>query len=228
MRSLNQYEKVICEKCGTQTTKFNLARHKRSCSPGTLYCIHCPNFSTKSQSNLNYQIAKKHSAPKADVTFRCKLCYQEFPRLYALPQDTNTQHSTRIANRIGNKRCGCGTHSGRCWGSQVERRVAFLSTFLGGFRTWKGETQSIQLRSGNSQRSSREPETWSFYQQIEMCRKSESGFWFHFEKYRRWRVQIFLRTRKQYRAGSIQTCVHPWHLGNIERVSQQNRRHRVL
>ena len=48
-----------------------------------------------------------------------------------------------------------------------------------------------------------------FFQQFEMCSKCESGFWLHFEKYRRWRVQIFLRTRKQYPAGSIQTCMHP-------------------
>ena len=54
-----------------------------------------------------------------------------------------------------------------------------------------------------------------------MCSKSESGFWFHFEKYRRRRVQIFLRTRKQYPAGSIQTCVHPWRLGKVEWFSQQ-------
>ena len=46
-----------------------------------------------------------------------------------------------------------------------------------------------------------------------MCSKSESGFWLHFEKYRRRRVQVFLRTRKQYPAASIQTCVHPWRLG---------------
>ena len=49
----------------------------------------------------------------------------------------------------------------------------------------------------------------SFFQQFEMCSKSESGFWLHFEKYRRRRVQIFSRTRKQHPAGSIQTCVHP-------------------
>ena len=111
--------------------------------------------------------------------------------------------------------------SGRCWGSKVERRVAFLSTFLGGFRAWKGETQKIQLRSGNFQRNNRERETWSFLQQFELCSKSESGFWFHFEKYRRGSVHIFLHTRKQYLAGLIQTCVHSWRLGKIERVSQK-------
>ena len=52
-----------------------------------------------------------------------------------------------------------------------------------------------------------------------MCSKSESGFWFHFEKYRGWRVQILLGTRKQYSAASIQTCVHPWRLGKVERFS---------
>ena len=37
MPSLNRYEKVTCENCGTQTTKLNLARHNKSCSAGTLY-----------------------------------------------------------------------------------------------------------------------------------------------------------------------------------------------
>ena len=90
--SLNRYEKFTCENCGTQTTKLNLAHHKKSCSAGTLYCTQCPNFSTKSQNDLNYHIAKKHSAPKPDITFKCKLCYQEFPGFYAVRQHKNTQH----------------------------------------------------------------------------------------------------------------------------------------
>ena len=43
MPSLNRYEKVLCENCGTHTTKPNLARHKKSCSAGTLDCTQCPN-----------------------------------------------------------------------------------------------------------------------------------------------------------------------------------------
>ena len=82
--SLNRNEKVTCVNCGAQTTKLNLARHKKRCSVGTLYCTQCPNFSTESQNNLIYHIAKKHSAPKPDVTFNCKFCYQEFPGFYAL------------------------------------------------------------------------------------------------------------------------------------------------
>ena len=79
MPSFNRYEKVTCEKCGTQTTNLNLARHKKRCSVGTLYCTQFPNFSTKSQNDLNYHIAKKYSAPKPDITFKCKLCYEACP-----------------------------------------------------------------------------------------------------------------------------------------------------
>ena len=98
MPSLNRNEKVTCENCGTQTTKLNLARHKKRCSVGTLYCTQCPNFSTKSLNDLNYHIAKKQSAPKLDVTFKCKLCYQECPGLYALRQHRNTQHGMQIGS----------------------------------------------------------------------------------------------------------------------------------
>ena len=96
MPSLIRKEKVTCEKCGTQTIRNNIVWHKKSCSAGTLYCTHCPNFSTKSQSDLNYHIDKKHSAPKPDVTFKCKFCYQEFPGFYALRQHRNTQHGMQV------------------------------------------------------------------------------------------------------------------------------------
>ena len=86
MPSLNRNEKVTCGNCATQITKPNLARQKKSCFAGTLYCTQCPNFLTKSQNDRNYHIAKKHSAPKLDVTFKCKLCFQEFPGVYALRQ----------------------------------------------------------------------------------------------------------------------------------------------
>ena len=96
MPSLNRNEKITCDNCGTQTTKLNLARHKKRCSVGTLYCIQCPNFSTKSQSDLNYHIYKKHNGPKPDVTFKCKLWFAEFPGFYALRQHKNIQQGTQI------------------------------------------------------------------------------------------------------------------------------------
>ena len=55
-----------------------------------------PIFSSKSQNDLNYHIAKKHSAPKFDVTFTCKLCYRKFPGFNTLRQHRNTQHGMQI------------------------------------------------------------------------------------------------------------------------------------
>ena len=99
MPSLNRYNKVTCENCGTHITKLNLARPQKSCFAGTLYCTQCTIFSTKSQNDLNYHTAKNHSAPKPDVTFKCKLCYQELPGFYALRQHRNPQHGMQIGPR---------------------------------------------------------------------------------------------------------------------------------
>ena len=96
MPSLNRNEKVTFENCGVQITKYNLARHKKSCSAGTLYCTQCPNFSLLSQDDLNYHIAKQHSAAGPSKTYKWKLCYAEFPGFYALRQHKNTQHGKPI------------------------------------------------------------------------------------------------------------------------------------
>ena len=96
MPSLIRKEKVSCEYCGTQVTRINLSRHKKRCSAGTLYCTQCPNFSTLSQDDLNYHIAKQHSAAGPSKTYKCTLCHAEFPGFYALRQHKNTQHGTQI------------------------------------------------------------------------------------------------------------------------------------
>ena len=102
MPSLNRNEKVICENCGVQITKLNLARHEKSCSAGTLYCTQCPNFSTKTRDDLNYHIAKEHSAAGPSITYKCKLCHAEFTGFYALRQHKNTQHGTQTGFRASN------------------------------------------------------------------------------------------------------------------------------
>ena len=96
MLSLNRNEKVTCENCGVQITKPNLARHKKRCWAGTLYCTQCPNFSTLSQDDLNYHIAKQHSAAASKISHTCKECHAEFHGFYALRQHKNTQHGTQI------------------------------------------------------------------------------------------------------------------------------------
>ena len=96
MPSLIRKEKVSCEHCGTQVTRNNIVRHKRRCSAGTLYCTQRPNFSTLSQVDLNYHIAKKQSFPRPSITYKCKLCHAEFSSFYVLRQHKNTQHGTQI------------------------------------------------------------------------------------------------------------------------------------
>ena len=96
MPSLNRNQKVTCETCGVQNTKHNLARHKKRCSAGTLYCSQSPNFSTLSQDDLNYHIVKQHSVAGSSKTYKCKLCHTDFPGFYALRQHKNTQHGTQI------------------------------------------------------------------------------------------------------------------------------------
>ena len=62
-----------------------------------------PIFFKKSRDDLNYHIAKKHSVPRPSITYKCKLCYAEFPGFYALRQHKNIQHGTQVgfgANNI--------------------------------------------------------------------------------------------------------------------------------
>ena len=96
MPALDRNDKVTCENCGVQNTKLNLARHKKRCSAGTLYCTQCSNFSTKSREDLSYHIAKQHSSSGLSMTYKCELCHAEFPGFYALRQHKNTQHGTQI------------------------------------------------------------------------------------------------------------------------------------
>ena len=96
MPSLNRNKKITSETCVVQVTKFNLARHKKRCSAGTLYCTQCPNFSTLSQDDLKYHIAKQHSVAGPSKTYKCNLCLAEFPGSYALRQHKKTQHGTQI------------------------------------------------------------------------------------------------------------------------------------
>ena len=218
MPALDQNVNVTCGICGILVTNKNLSRHKSRCSGGTLLCTQCPNFSTKSQNDLNYHTAKKHSAPKFEFIFKCKLFYQEFPRFYALRQHKNTQLGIQIGSRIRDV--------------DVEQIVGDVED-----QRFREELRSCQhfLVDSELERARHKVfnyalkflneivvnEKRSFFQQFKMCSKSASGFWFLFEKHRRWRIPKNSRTRKQYLAGSIQTCVHPFRLGQVERLSNK-------
>ena len=96
MPALDRNEKITCDKCGTQTTKKNIVRHKTRCSAGTLYCTQCPNFSTKSGDDLNYHIAKRHATPRAKNAHKCKICFKEFSGFYALRQHKTNEHGLQM------------------------------------------------------------------------------------------------------------------------------------
>ena len=96
MHALDRNFKVTCENCGPSVTKINLSRHKSRYSDGTLFCPKCPNFSTKLRDDLNYHIAKQHSAASPSKTYKCKLFHAEFPGFSALRQHKNTQHGKLI------------------------------------------------------------------------------------------------------------------------------------
>ena len=90
MPALDRNEKITCDKCGTPTTKKNIVRHKTRCSAGTLCCTQCPNFSTTSQADLNYLIAKKDATPRVKIKHRFEVCFRDFCDFHAL-----RQHKTR-------------------------------------------------------------------------------------------------------------------------------------
>ena len=102
MPALDRNEKITCDKCGTQTTKKNVVRHKTRCSAGTLYSTQCPNFSTTSQADLNYHIAKKHSAAGPKNNHTCEEWSIEFPSFYSLRHHKQRYHTAETTS-IGEK-----------------------------------------------------------------------------------------------------------------------------
>ena len=96
MTPLNRNEKVTFDNCATQSTKIIFARREKRCSAETMSCTQRPNFSTNFQENFNCHINKKQNASKPAASFKCKLCYKEFPGIYALRQNKSTQHGFSI------------------------------------------------------------------------------------------------------------------------------------
>ena len=92
--SLNRYEKLTCVNCGTQTTKHNVARHKKRCSVGPLYCSQWPNFSTILQNDLSYHIAKNTVFQDLEKHTIVNYVRQNFPAfvLYVNRETLNMDH----------------------------------------------------------------------------------------------------------------------------------------
>ena len=207
MPSLIRNEKITCENCDNQTTRNNIVRHKKRCSVGTLYCTQCPNFSTKTQNDLNYHIAKKHSTSKLEVTFKCKLCYAEFPGCYALRQRKSTQLGAQIGS--GTKNVDLEHIVGDVEDHRLREELSSCQHFLVDSEHERARHKVLNYAVETLNKTIVNEKLDHFFNILKCAAKVNSGFWLHFEKYRGRRFQIFVRTRKQYPAGSIQPCLHP-------------------
>ena len=92
MPGLNRNEKITCDNCGTQSTKRNTVRQKTRCSARTFRCTQCRNFSTTSQADLKYHIAKKQTTPRVKFTHKRKFCAIAFSGFYALRKHKTNEH----------------------------------------------------------------------------------------------------------------------------------------
>ena len=156
--------------------KLNLARHNKSCSAGTLYCSQRPSFCRKPQNDLIYFIAEKHSIPKPEVTFKCKLCYQRFLGFYALRQHRNTQHGMQIGSRTTDVNV---VHIVGDFENHSLREELPSCQHSWWTPNLKGPgTQILQWRSGNSQRNNSERKTWSFFNILKCAAKLNLVFGF--------------------------------------------------
>ena len=155
------------------------------------HCTQCSIFSTKSKNGLNYQIAKKQSAPKPDVTFKRKICYQEFPGFYAWHQYRYTQHGfpTRTVNSDPYNILNAVDDV------NLKYDLRSCQPFLVDLQLGRAR-KKIQICPRKTQRHKSGQEIWSLFQQLKVCSESESIFCILFEKYKVRRIQLILRRRK--------------------------------
>ena len=206
MPSLIRKEKVTCENCCAQTTRSKIVRHKKRCSVGTLYCNQCINFSTKSQNDKSNHIAKNHSAPKLDITFKCRLCYQEFAGFYALRQHRNTQHGMQIGS--GTRDVDVENIVGDVEDHSLREELRSCQHFLvdSVFDRARHEVFNYAVETLNETIMNENLDL--FFNNLNCAAKVNLAFDFILKNIED-DGSRYLCKRKQYPAGSIQTCVHP-------------------
>ena len=98
--------RVNCENCGKSVVKAHIARHRKTCMMGTLYCKkrNC-NFATKNAAELSYHIAKAHGAKVRNTLNKCVVCQKQFPSFYSLQLHRKKAHqaSTKIGSSSTNR-----------------------------------------------------------------------------------------------------------------------------
>ena len=104
MPSLDRNQQTTCTYCGNKMKKVNLLRHKKSCDSGQKSCPQCPNFSCKTQTEMDHHTATKHAIPSTIAKTKCNICEEEYPSFYSLQRHKKSVHGTtsRIQNVIVN------------------------------------------------------------------------------------------------------------------------------
>ena len=167
-----------------------------------------PISSKKSPDDLIYHFAKNHSYLKPDFAFKCKLCYQEFPLSYASRQNKNNQDGFPIkTTNVDPDDVKNEVDDANSTNELRSCQHLLVNSDLDQARHKVFNSGIENLNAGQK--------AGSILQQLKVCIESESSSCIHFQKYSRWGVHIFLRTRKQYPAGSMQTCVHHGRLGKV-------------
>ena len=100
MPAKDQHLQISCEKCGKAIVKYHIARHRKTCSSGTLYCKkrNC-NFATKNSAELSYHIAKSHGSKKRNTLNKCVVCQRDFPSFYSLQLHRRKIH--QVNTKVG-------------------------------------------------------------------------------------------------------------------------------
>ena len=210
MPPLNQNEKVTFDNC----TKIILARHEERCSAETMSCSQRPNFSTTFQVDLNCRIVKKQNASKPAVSFNCKLCYQEFPRFYALRQHKSTQHGFSIKTANLDPEDIMNEEDDTNLKEEVRSCQHFLVI---------SELEGVGHKVSNYvvenfYTSKRVKKLDHFFNNLNCAVKVNLAVGFFIKNYTRCKFQLFLRTRKLCFTGSA----HQARLGKTKSSSQQN------
>ena len=96
---------INCEKCVKSFVKAHIARHRKTCMMGTLYCKKKNyNFATKNAAEFSYHIAKAHGAKIRITLNKCVVCQKQFPSFYSLQLHRKKVHqaSTEIGSSSTN------------------------------------------------------------------------------------------------------------------------------
>ena len=107
-------------------------------------------------------------------------CYQEFPGFYALRQHRNTQHGSQIGS--GTRDVDVEHIVGDVEDHRLREELRSCQHFLVVSELVRARHQVFNY-AVETQNETIVNEKLDFFPLIEMCSKSESGFWFYCENY---------------------------------------------